>query len=597
MADVNTPIKNTAFEFIIGLRAQSDTKLFQSNPTLAAGDVKVSTDFGAFANITTLPDVAPDSSKAVKVSLSASEMNGDNVCVVFSDAAGAEWCDYVINIRPTARGLKDLAFPTVTGRSIDVTANGNVGIDWGNIDNPSTAQALSATEISSKLFLQTMDIIESQRGGHTWRGNVYYVSPNLGNDTTGNGSRLLPYATVTKALTAVTDSNHDIIFLVPDASPGPTTLTENVTISKRYVFIRGPGRDFIWTRSGAGNTITVNADGVELSGFRVNTAVTGSGYGIHITGADFCKVRKVWCENTRGDAIHIDDSANVIIEDNTLELSGQSGNGHGITVDASNGNSSYCRILHNNIMDVAGDGIRLIDTGGSGTIENIVVMGNVIHGSSEFGINISGTDVVDAMIIDNRLGNNDSGNISNTGVNTILVNNEQWYSNETGGSHYNEILAIVEDIQSDVDFTVIPGLSSISTDTFTIIENQAFADDDLADILSRLPATLDAGNMRANINAITNAIFTDMVMHDSYANRLADHFIRRQLANVAASSYGDALHKRSILGAIRKLVNKLYREDGTGDLVVTAEDDTTEFFRQTVGTDASGEPIKSLDTQ
>jgi hypothetical protein len=102
------PKKNTEFITYISLVDQSNTKLFKVNPTLAAGDVKVSTDGGAEANPGTLPAVTPAGSRRVKITLSASEMNGDNVQVTFSDAAGAEWCDLTINIQTAANLLDDL---------------------------------------------------------------------------------------------------------------------------------------------------------------------------------------------------------------------------------------------------------------------------------------------------------------------------------------------------------------------------------------------------------------------------------------------------------------------------------------------------------
>ena len=84
----------------------------QANPTLAAGDVKVAIDDGAPANLATLPAVDADFTKRVKVSLSSDEMNGDNITVIFSDAAGAEWCDVLINIQTAAAQIDDL--PTTT---------------------------------------------------------------------------------------------------------------------------------------------------------------------------------------------------------------------------------------------------------------------------------------------------------------------------------------------------------------------------------------------------------------------------------------------------------------------------------------------------
>ncbi len=107
------PKKNTAFEFYVFLTSQADVKLIQTNPTLAAGDVKVSIDGGAFANPTTLPAVTPAAGKGVKVSLSASEMNGDNIIVYFSDAAGAEWCDLGIVINTSTQQIDALVLSAI----------------------------------------------------------------------------------------------------------------------------------------------------------------------------------------------------------------------------------------------------------------------------------------------------------------------------------------------------------------------------------------------------------------------------------------------------------------------------------------------------
>jgi len=135
-----TPKKNAAFTMYVGLVDQANTKLLKANPTLAAGDVKVSIDGGAFANIATLPVVTPAAGRAVKVDLSAAEMNGDNIVVQFVDAAGAEWCDAHINIQTSARQIDDLAFPVTSGRGINVDASNAVLIQTGMKKN----QALSS---------------------------------------------------------------------------------------------------------------------------------------------------------------------------------------------------------------------------------------------------------------------------------------------------------------------------------------------------------------------------------------------------------------------------------------------------------------------
>ena len=148
MAENTVPEKNTAYTFYVALVDSASRPDLRTNPTLAAGDVQVSTDGAAFGNLTTLPVVTPAGGHAVKVDLSAAEMNGDNVTVRFVDAAGGEWDDLFIEIRPATRKLEDLAFPTVSGRSIDTTTGGAVGVDWGNVENQGTTVDLSATDIN-----------------------------------------------------------------------------------------------------------------------------------------------------------------------------------------------------------------------------------------------------------------------------------------------------------------------------------------------------------------------------------------------------------------------------------------------------------------
>lgn len=98
----NPPVRGRTYIFYVCLVDQTNTKLFKSNPTLAAGDVKISKDGGATANLNTLPTVTPASGVRVKVTVSDAEMDADNISITFQDAAGAEWCDLHIDITPNA---------------------------------------------------------------------------------------------------------------------------------------------------------------------------------------------------------------------------------------------------------------------------------------------------------------------------------------------------------------------------------------------------------------------------------------------------------------------------------------------------------------
>ena len=93
-----SPIRGAAFELVIGLGSPSSNALV-TNPTLAAGDVKVSKDGGAYTNIATLPTTYPTGSNTIIVSLSATEMEAEVVVVRFTDQTTLkEWTDTVITI-------------------------------------------------------------------------------------------------------------------------------------------------------------------------------------------------------------------------------------------------------------------------------------------------------------------------------------------------------------------------------------------------------------------------------------------------------------------------------------------------------------------
>lgn len=287
-----------------------------------------------------------------------------------------------------------------------------------------------------------IDIVESNRAHHTHAalGDIFYVDPVNG-DTFGNGNRggiSDPLLTIQDCHdNLVTDSNHDLIILVPGASGGSTTHTvaATTTLSKRYMFLRGPGRDLIVTRTGNGDTINITGEGIELSGFQLGTAATGVGRGIDIT-SDFAFIHDIWVNDTQGDGIRINQAENCIIEDNRFQDTGVSGAGDGLQVSGTGSSSSNNVIRRNIFEDVQGDAIKLV----GGTILDTVIQDNTIHGSTGWGINI-GADSTDAIVTDNRLGNNSSGDIQDNGTTTVKLNNEQYGTDTlTADAVWDELL-------------------------------------------------------------------------------------------------------------------------------------------------------------
>ena len=101
-APYNPPKKNEDFIFYIALEDYANPGNFKASATIASGDFKVSKDGGAFTDLGTLPAVDPASSRAVKVTLSSTEMNADNVVFQGVDQTSPkEWADIIIAIPTT----------------------------------------------------------------------------------------------------------------------------------------------------------------------------------------------------------------------------------------------------------------------------------------------------------------------------------------------------------------------------------------------------------------------------------------------------------------------------------------------------------------
>lgn len=103
MANANPPRKNQAFVTYITLRDANDNLSLKANPTIAAGDFKISKDGGAFSNFTNLPTVTPSGGVGVQISLTATEMNADQVLFTWIDQTSTkEWADGSLALNTTA---------------------------------------------------------------------------------------------------------------------------------------------------------------------------------------------------------------------------------------------------------------------------------------------------------------------------------------------------------------------------------------------------------------------------------------------------------------------------------------------------------------
>lgn len=100
-APYNPPKKGEDFVFYTPLRSYL-TGRFLATPTLAAGDFTVKKDSGTFTNLSTLPSQDNAGEYVIKITVSSTEMNADNIVLRFIDQTSPpEWEDMIISIPTT----------------------------------------------------------------------------------------------------------------------------------------------------------------------------------------------------------------------------------------------------------------------------------------------------------------------------------------------------------------------------------------------------------------------------------------------------------------------------------------------------------------
>jgi len=366
---------------------------FKTGVTLAAGDVKISKDGGAFTNIATLPTIV---GKWMYITLSAIEMQARNIAVEIVD-------------QTATKVFEDTA----------ATLSTNIK-EWMQI-----------------LF----DIIESQRGSHTGEGEVIYWDPDnvtgLASDSKSGLSRHEPkltysYNTGTGVHSLLSNNKHQIIKCISGVGGGPVTVNEYINIDKAYTFMRADGRDFLVEAThNQSEAVLISAEGCEISGMRIKTKATGSQDALTLSGG-FARVYKVFIDYSRGSGILIDNSSNNILDDFLIQDSAQGGSGHalhilGDTTLTERNLIGTGRIFSNGNGGGGADGIRI---DGANCIHNFIHGGTknlIVHDNTGWGINeVNGADETIVVGPTVHFGHNDLGQVNLTGVKSTFENVEQW---------------------------------------------------------------------------------------------------------------------------------------------------------------------------
>lgn len=305
--------------------------------------------------------------------------------------------------------------------SCTITGGNFVGEAGANPVAPSaytqvtTQQSSSATIITPQSDTNLVYLVESLRNSHPAFGNVYYWDPYGGLDT---NTGLTPSAAVktfayAHSLSIATPSNNDVIFCRSSDPSGTTVVDEVLNITNHNLKVRGPGNSVqIIPSSTSSPTINIDADNVEVSGFYIETADTGTQNAITVTGNNIL-LRDSWINNTRGHGISASSSARLRILTSVIENCGGSGTGNGINL----GNTTTQSLISKCLISNCKNGIVLSGTGlTENVIENCLVFKNITKGVN-IGANVLRTTLRSANTITNN-GSVEADNVANSGTDT-----------------------------------------------------------------------------------------------------------------------------------------------------------------------------------
>lgn len=275
--------------------------------------------------------------------------------------------------------------------------------------------ASSSSTISGLEIANLQRLIESQRPHHTGTGDMWYWNPYGGSDTATGDHPDRAVKTFAQAHTLASDNNHDIIICVPGDPTGKTTTTENISITKNFLFVRAPGRDFeINSADDNQNAITITGNGVEVSGMQVSTSATNTKWAIHTT-ADFTLLKDMWVYGAV-DGVHFESGEYGIA--NNVKMHHNDGVGLKFSGTCDHVDIVDCHIGSNALDNV------VIDVDAS-THEVNFLGETVIHSSvGGYGINISAA-TKSVIIHDSvEIFNNFSGDINDLSTNTYNARTE-----------------------------------------------------------------------------------------------------------------------------------------------------------------------------
>jgi hypothetical protein len=243
-------------------------------------------------------------------------------------------------------------------------------------------------------------------------GNIFYWDPVSGSNTNNGLTPSTAVQTFAQAHSLVTNGANDIIFCIASDPSGVTTTDELLSITKNNVKVRGPGDIFkIVPTLTTSDTITINANNIEISGLSVSTAATGSRNAISVSGNN-AFIQDCWVTQVRGHGIDVSNSNSSIITLSVIEHCGLSGTGNGVNLGNNVGQTMISKcIIFDNINGVSITGSTLADN----VLEN-----DLIYKHTGYGVSIGSGVLRSTLRSGNTFNKNTSGDTLDLGIDTYI---------------------------------------------------------------------------------------------------------------------------------------------------------------------------------
>jgi hypothetical protein len=253
-------------------------------------------------------------------------------------------------------------------------------------------------------------------------GDTYFVDVVGGSDSTGDGSRALPWKTVTKAVAdGVVDGHGDTIVMLPQAAETTWQEAAAVVSAKDDWKLIGAGRSIIWKSvDGSADILALSGRNVEIANCRFSG--TGGTSEVAISGTGSGRViHDCWFEQFQYDTV-VELGTYSHLHHCAFEHCAIAGSGDGVVKLI--GTSTHSTIIEDSTFGQCRTPVILIDGGDYVTIRrNTFMFTDTVGGLGPYDVQLNSGSKY-CMVEQNRLGR--LSTILDNGTSNVKQNNEQW---------------------------------------------------------------------------------------------------------------------------------------------------------------------------